>query len=211
MLSIDDAQKLMQTLIFLRNKAKETKSKQALSELMLFERHCIDQFKYLVFMRTNRYKSFSNYDDLNQDGLEALVKAMKNYDPKKGIFFYWAHQYIDTRIARNANQHTTIRFPLKFAKINKPHKELKLPILIDNNISSDYFVENKEMNNLLHLAMNNLSTQQKYIVKLLYGIDNKKPLSINKISHKLKISRIKCLQKLHQAMEILKKCMNELK
>lgn len=204
MLSKDDAQKLMQTFISLRNKVKETNSKEAHNEFLLFERHCIEKFKYLVFMRTSKYKGFANYDDLNQDGLEALVKAMKNYDPKKGIFFYWAHQYIDTRIARNANQHTAIRFPLKFAKVNKPYRESKLPVLVDGRMSSEFSFENKEMNNLLYSAVNNLSRQQKRIVKLLYGIDQKEPLSINKISRKLKISRIKCIQTLHQAMEILK-------
>src|SRR5579864_8903493 len=112
MLTEQEAHDLMIKLIDLRNQFAETGDSKVEAALKRHEKECIEKFRYLVTMKTGRYKSFSNYEDLNQEGLEALTKAMKNYNPKLGIFFWWAHKYIDTRIARSANLHTTFRFPL---------------------------------------------------------------------------------------------------
>ena len=105
---------------FLEEKLNDLRE-QSLIEKLAFEKQqkiCVEKFKYLITMKTNRYKKFSNYEDLNQDGYEALLKAMKNYNPDKGIFFYWAFKYINTRISRCANLHTAIRYPLKYSKTN---------------------------------------------------------------------------------------------
>jgi len=88
MLTEQEAQDLMTNFISLREKYNETKTKEDLVKFKNHERECINKFKYLVTMKTGRYKAFSNYEDLNQEGLEALVKSMKNYNPKKGIFFF---------------------------------------------------------------------------------------------------------------------------
>ncbi len=103
MLTEIEAQDLMIKLIDLRKRAKEAGDPKIISELKKHEKICMEKFRYLVTMKTGRYKAFNNYDDLNQEGFEALVKAMNNYNPKKGSFFWWAHKYIDTRISRSAN------------------------------------------------------------------------------------------------------------
>src|ERR1700690_2536210 len=139
MLTELEAQDLMIKLIDLRSKVKEDASLGA--EIRAHEKICIEKFKYLVTMKTGRYKIFNNYEDLNQEGYEALIKAMKNYNPKKGSFFWWAHRYIDTRISRSANLHTTIRYPLKVAKNNAPHKESVMPLLIEENYCPDKELE----------------------------------------------------------------------
>lgn len=88
MIELEEAQNLMVKFVDLRKIANETQNPKDIKAFKDHEKICIDKFKYLVTMRTNRYKKFSNYDDLNQEGMEALVKAMKNYNPKKGIFFF---------------------------------------------------------------------------------------------------------------------------
>src|SRR5437899_1182013 len=124
MITIEESQKLINEFIKLREIARKTKNAE---DILLFTKHealCIEKFSYLVFMRTNRYKNFSNYEDLNNDGLEALIRSMINYNPSKGNFFWWSHKYIDTEIARSANLHTTIRYPLKYAKKNASRREM---------------------------------------------------------------------------------------
>lgn len=206
MLTEPEAQQLMIDLITMREEIKiaKVKDKKLITKYKQHQNICMQKFKYLVSMRTGRYKAFSNYDDLNQEGFEALCKAMANYKPNKGSFFWWAHKYIDTRISRSANLHTTIRFPLKVAKENTPHKESVLPLLIEERHCPDKELEDVQTTHLIQNAMSALTEEQKKIVNLAYGIDGDNNLSINKICKKLNLSRATVTKTLNSAMDLLK-------
>lgn len=204
MINIDEAQQLMEKFIELRTKAQDSKSSSDLLSLQKHEKLCIQKFQYLVTMKTGKYKSFSNYEDLNQEGYEALIKAMKNYNPKKGIWFWWAHKYIDTRISRSANLHTTIRFPLKVAKDNTPHKESVMPVIIEERYCPDKELENSQIIRAIHNASLLLSEDQKEIISLVFGFDGDKPMSINKICKKLAISRLNCVKMIDNSLSIIR-------
>lgn len=204
MLTEQEAQDLMAKLVDLKFKSKISDDPKIKQELYRHEQKCINQFKYLVTMKTGRYKAFSNYDDLNQEGFEALIKAMKTYDPKKGSFFAWAHNYIGTRISRSANLHTTIRYPLKVAKENTPHKEAIIPTIIEERYCPDKQLENIELHNSMNQAIEMLTSQQKEVINLAYGFDNDKPMSINKICKKLGLSRLNCIKIINAAFLSMK-------
>lgn len=204
MLTEQEAQDLMVKLIDLRTKVKESADLKIISELKKHEKVCMDKFRYLVTMKTGRYKVFSNYDDLNQEGFEALVKAMNNYNPKKGSFFWWAHKYIDTRISRSANLHTTIRYPLKVAKVHTPHKESVMPLLIEERHCPDKELEESQTTQAINGAVSSLNNDQREIINLAYGFDGDKPMSINKICKKLGISRLSCIKTINSALSIMK-------
>lgn len=202
MLTEQEAQDLMNKLVELRTQAKE--GVNVSSQLKKHEQKCIDSFKYLVTMKTGRYKAFSNYEDLNQEGFEALIKAMKTYNPKKGSFFAWAHHYIGTRISRSANLHTTIRYPLRVAKETAPHKEAIMPTLIEEYRCPDKELENCQVNYAIKNAFVTLTDQQKQIINLAYGLEGDKPMSINKICKKLNISRLHCIKIMNNALSTMK-------
>lgn len=204
MLTVEEAQDLINNLLVLKAKAKETNDKIDILKHKRHENLCVDKFKYLITMRTGKYKSFSNYDDLNQEGMEALVKAIKTYNPKKGNWFWWAHKYIDTRISRSANLHTTIRYPLKIAKANTPHKEAIMPLLIEERYCPDKQYESMQLYNSLETATNLLSKDQKKIIDMAFGFNGDKPLSINKICKKLNISRVNCVKEINSALALIK-------
>jgi len=204
MLTEQEAQDLMIKLIDLRAKVKDGSDQKTVAELKKHENICIENFRYLVTMKTGRYKAFSNYEDLNQEGFEALIKAMNNYNPKKGSFFWWAHKYIDTRISRSANLHTTIRYPLKVAKDNTPHKESVMPLLIEERYCPDKEFEETQMTRSIQKAVSALSDQQREIINLAYGFDGDKPMSINKICRKLGISRLNCTKAINGALSLMK-------
>ena len=204
MLTEQEAQDLMTTLIDLRSKAKETEDSKIISQLKKHEAVCMEKFRYLVTMKTGRYKAFSNYEDLNQEGFEALVKAMNNYNPKKGSFFWWAHKYIDTRISRSANLHTTIRYPLKVAKANTPHKESVMPLLIEERYCPDRELEDSQTTQAIYGAVSLLSSEQKEVINLAFGFEGDKPMSINKICKKLNISRLSCIKTINSALSTMK-------
>lgn len=204
MLTEQEAQDLMAKWVILRDKSKKDNDPKIKAELERHQRICMDQFKYLVTMKTGRYKAFSNYDDLNQEGFEALTKAMNNYNPKKGSFFWWAHKYIDTRISRSANLHTTIRYPLKVAKNTTPHKESVMPLMIEERHCPDKELEESQTTHAIYGAMELLSDDQKRVINLAYGFDGDKPLSINKICKQLSISRLSCIKTINSALSAMK-------
>jgi len=204
MLNDQEAHDLMIKFIDLRTKFKETGDSKIEVQFKAHEQECIEKFRYLVTMKTGRYKAFSNYEDLNQEGFEALIKAMKTFKPNKGSFFAWAHNYIGTRISRSANLHTTIRFPLKVAKANTPHKESVMPVQIEERYCPDKELEESQTTFAIQSALSILSPIQKEIINLAYGFDGDKPMSINKICKKLSISRLSCIKTINGALSTMK-------
>lgn len=194
----------MTKLIDLKTQFKESHDPKISSEIKKHEKICMEKFRYLVTMKTGRYKAFSNYDDLNQEGFVALVKAMNNYNPKKGSFFWWAHKYIDTRISRSANLHTTIRYPLKVAKNNTPHKESVMPLLVEERYCPDKELEESQAAQAIYNAVEHLSDEQKKVINLAFGFEGDKPMSINKICKKLSISRLSCIKTINSALSTMK-------
>lgn len=204
MISEIEAQSLMVKLISLRAQIKKGASREVVDIYNKHQNLCMQKFAYLVKMRTNKYKGFYNYDDLNQEGFEALIKAMNNYNPKKGSFFWWAHKYIDTRISRSANLHTAIRYPLKFAKTTTPHKESQIPVMIEPRFNPDKILETDQLRRAIEAAMHLLNTEEKEIISLAFGFSGDKPLSINKICKRKNLSRLTCMKAISNALTLLR-------
>jgi len=204
MISIDEAQTLMTKLIQLRTISEETKNERDIRAFREHQQFCVDKFFYLITMRTNKYKGFSNYEDLNQEGLEVLIRAMNNYDPAKGNFFWWAHKYIETRIVRSANAHTVIRYPLKFSKKHAPHRENKIPDKADEKNIPEILTEQLEITKEIKLAMEKLDENQKKLIDLAYGVNGDKPMSVSKICKKMKLTRFHCKKAIDNALDVLK-------
>jgi RNA polymerase sigma factor (sigma-70 family) len=204
MITEQEAQTLMIELIRLRNEANSSDDSEAITAFKQHENLCVQKFDYLIWTRTSKYRKFPNYEDLVQEGYVALMRAMKNYDPKKGAFFWWAHKYIDTRIARSANQHTTIRYPLQVAKKTPPHKEPSLPHLsAEESQRPDNQLETCQISSHIQEAMDALEPDQQKVVALHFGLDGDKPLSINKICRKLGIPRSRCRKILRNSLTML--------
>ena len=204
MLTEKEGQLLANKLIELRenfNKSKNLKDKKSLDNHLNI---CVQKFKYIITTKTSKYKSFSNYEDLNQEGYVALMMGLENYNPSKGSIFWWLHKYIDTRIARNANLHTTIRIPLKKAKLTPPKKEFMIPTMIENNLCPDIELERNQVQFAIENVMHKLTNEQKEIINLAYGLDGGKPMSINKICKKIGKTRQKCLAEINSAFHIMK-------
>lgn len=204
MLTEQEAQELIVKLVELKENLKSSNDFRLRLELSKHEEKCINKFKYLVTMKTNRYKKFSNYSDLNQEGFLALIKAMKTYNPKKGSFFAWAHNYIGTRISRSANLHTTIRYPLRVAKETAPHKEAIMPVVIEENYCPDKQLENMQTHYVIEQSFHSLNDSQKQIISLAYGLEGDKPMSVNKICKKLGISRSNCVKIIDSALSVMR-------
>lgn len=194
------ARSLMRKLINLRGNPDDEKTEAYKQQ----ENLCLQQFKYVIDMHADRYKHFPNYEDLVQEGYIALLSAMKNYNPTKGSFFWWAHKYVATKVQRSANTHTAIRFPLSYAKKHQPRKENNLPIMVDTKSRPDTTLEEIETINIINNATSKLDEFHKKVVDCFYGLDTGSEGSINKVCRQLKISRDECIEALGNALEIMK-------
>ena len=170
-----------------------------------FQNYCIIKLKFLIAQRASKYKKFSNYLDLEQDGFEALLLALKTYDPKKGSFSWWADKYISTKIARSASAHSTIRIPIKRSKEIKPHKTDILPIMLDNTKNPELNCQHYEAARLITNGIDRLSREQQTIINYYYGFNNYKISTLDAISEKMQISKTQASKLLHQAEKKIKK------
>lgn len=190
----EEAQKIVTKLVELKNKYKDTRSAEDKKNLDRYKNESVNAFKNLILFKTSKYKAFSNYEDLNQEAFIALNSAFESYNPKKGSFFFWFHKYIDTRIARRASNHSVIRFPLKSIKENMPHKELVMPDRLDLCQIPDLEFDRKEMKQKITEILENLPENQRDIIYMYFGLNDKKETTISDICKEKGLTRMACLQ-----------------
>lgn len=199
-ISEQEAQELVSKFLELKNKYNESKSNKDKRELIKHENILVEKFKYMVHSRTYPYKKFSNYDDLNQDGYEALVMGLKNYDKAKGSIFWWLHKYIDTRVYRSANSYSTVRIPMAVAK-NSPPKMTTIPLSTEDYKSSP---EEILLNKSISKKLDSLNVEDYDLVTNIFGIGKDK-LTIDEYNKKTGIKKSKINYKIKN---ILKKLQN---
>lgn len=202
--SKEEINEIAKKFVDLRDKIKKSKKEKNKSKFELFQNEVVKKLSHLVLLRTNRYRMFNNYHDLQQDGFEALFMALKTYRPEKGDFSWWAMKYIDTRISRAANCHSTIKFPLKKAKEIQPHKVSTFPVIIDLNKNPHETAEDVETKTAIMKAVELLPEKQKKIILMSYELTGTRSFTISKIAEELNISRPVCLKLLEEAKENLK-------
>lgn len=196
-------------LIRLRDKSQKTKSKTLKQEYLEYQKFCMEKFKYMITMRVSKYRKFPNYKDLEQDGFEALILALRTYNPNKGSFTWWADKYISTRVSRAANAHSTIRFPLKKARELKPFKTSTIPIIVDMQPDALESIQTSETTDRVLKAISALPTDHQKLINLIYGFQGMKPHSIGDALKELSLSRPQCLRILEEAKTKLKEKLNQ--
>jgi len=195
-----------QFLLLKKNSVKSLANKQ---EFEKFQNFCMKELNFLVQKRVAKYKKFSNYQDLQQDGYEALLYALRTFKREKGCFSWWADKYISTRVSRAANTHSTIRFPLKVTKESKPHKisidtsstdeQSQIIFSQETYPSSAFLLEKAEENAIVGVLLNKIDQPYQDLLKLTYGLANEMALPVSKIIKQFQISRSQYLRLLEEA------------
>lgn len=167
-----------------------------------YQNYCMKSMAPLVNNRVAKYKPFPNYQDLQQDGFEALLMALQTYNPDKGNFGCWASFYIKTKVSRSANAHSTIRVPLKKARdtFNKPFKVNYIPDVMDSNQGPYQLLESIEDYDILKEALEDLPEIQKTIIDTYYGLSGKED-TLNNIAKSLNVSILTCARLLEKAKD----------
>lgn len=210
---VQEINNLLNKLVDLRRKCSKSKSKKLHKEFDDMQAVCAKRLDYLVEARTRKYKGFSNYDDLKQDGRLALYLALQSYEPEKGDFFWWANKYIKTKISREANRHSTIKIPLKHTKHVTPYKVSQLPVIVDNTPDAFDTINKDESSCIVRSAVSRLPDNQRRVIELHYEMNlsnRRESFSIGKICDRLNISRGSCVKLLNEAKKTLKQELSEL-
>lgn len=200
----DEINEIAKEYVELREQASKSKNKKIKSKFKQFHNDIVKKLSHLVLLRTNRYRMFNNYHDLQQDGFEALFMALKTYRPEKGDFSWWAKKYIDTRVSRAANSHSTIKYPLKTIKDFKPHKMSVIPVITDTAFDPQENLEYSELQKAVAHAISLLPEIQQRVIKLSFEMAGNRASTISKISEELKISRTQTIKILDLAKDNLK-------
>jgi RNA polymerase sigma factor (sigma-70 family) len=200
----DEINAIAGTFLAARKKVKQVKSLKEKQDCEQQQNLCLQQLRFLVLNKTRKYKQFSNHADLEQDGFEALILALKTYNPEKGCFSWWADKYISTRISRAANAHSTIRFPLKKAKETRPYKTSTIPTIVDLAPSAQESLENSERVNKVTQALAQLPEMHQKVVSMVYGFNGIKQHSMGTLIKELAISKPQCTKILREAKDQLK-------
>ncbi len=187
----------------------EDKKDNTKQEFKDCQNKCIDAIKPLILSRVGKYRKFSNYEDLKQDGFEAVLLALETYDPDKGSFFWWADHYIKTRISRAANLHSAIRVPLKKAKDRMPHKETNMPILVNFSFNPYKKTEEREDTVDIAEAIKFLPIQHKQLVELTFGFNDTDEQNIQSIMKIMKITYPQYIKILNESKVMIKKYLSE--
>lgn len=168
----------------------------------------LNKFSYIVTRHSNRYKKYSNYEDLYQEGLMALMVALNKFDPNRSKnFFRLANWYTKTKIRRLANKYNVISVPMKGAKENALNRVDDFPIVKDCSFDPSEVMEKEQIVRNIKEALKCLSDIQKFIICSYYGIDQDgkdyESLSINTIAKQMNMSRVnveKILNEAHVAL-----------
>ncbi len=210
-ISRKEASSLISDFVKARNKYKKSNNIHLQIEYRRLQSLCASKFDFLVEHRTKKYRNFSNYEDLKQEGRLALLMALASYNPRKGNFFYWANQYIKTKISREANRHSTIKIPIKQARKTTPWKVSKIPSIIDLSSSALVSAEDSQLKDCISEAVEKLPLEQRKIIQIYYELDGSRASgSITKVCKSLKISRINCIKLLTEARENLRSVLGSL-
>lgn len=211
MITENEALELFANLKTAEQDFKQNPSQTNKSNLSKVENLAISKLDYLVKMKSSRYKKFANYEDLTQDGFEALIKGLKTYKANKGSIFWWLHKYIDTKISRSANQHSTIRFPIRVAKEFAPVKEPLTNKILKSQFESIIFepeVENKEIINKVLEICTDFAPDQKDITFDYFGLNGKFPKTVKQICTERHLSKKVVETSLKNSLEKIKKIIN---
>lgn len=111
---------LLLQLIELRKNVVDKKSNLIYNA---FFDNLVSRFAYIVDNHTCKYKKYSNYDDLYQEGMLGLSIALNKFNPERSKnFFKIANWYIKTKVKRSACKFGVITVPLKVKKCDIPKR-----------------------------------------------------------------------------------------
>lgn len=165
----------------------------------------IEKYSHLVdmlakkYLKENRYVGLE-YDDLFQEGMVGVMKALQDYNPDDTLFYTYASlcakREMDRIIKTNSRmKQMALNEAVSFSKKLKCDSDLLLEDMVASNYNLEEDYENKELLNKILDAKNDFSFLDSQIIELkLNGfttdeIANLMDLKYRTVNYRLKMIR----------------------
>jgi RNA polymerase sigma factor (sigma-70 family) len=140
-------------------------------EIVRMQNELVNELTFLVKYNTRMYKSMSNYEDLNQEGLIGLIRAVRIFDHTRfPNFFVFANQWILNGIKRAAKKYDIVYSPSKKRVVYKTDDEIE-KLLVDEK-SLDDVLDESRIRTAVRSAVSSLPKRDGMIISKLFGLDN---------------------------------------
>ena len=84
------------------------------------------QSELLVYSIINKYNGYYDKEDLYQEGMKGLIKALKKYDSKRGVSFStYAYKYILGEINKYVRENHNIRLSKEIVRLKRTIEKAK--------------------------------------------------------------------------------------
>ena len=150
---------------------KETLGYSANDRIKQIQNQIVQEVSFLVYSLTNKYKRFSNYEDLVQEGFIGLIKAARTFDyTLYPNFFVFAHQRIINGIRRSAKKYDVVYNPGKVKTVYCDSESMYQEVT-DEDLNLDEVLIRKESTERVNKVVNTLPTRERKIMQSLFGIN----------------------------------------
>lgn len=140
----------------------------------------INGMSFLVRYKTKPYKNFPNYEDLVQEGLIGLIKAVQRFEcDRYPNFFKFSEQWIVNFIKRSASKFDVVYNPSRERVVYSEPADLDIEE--ETEISPEELFLEQERKNTINKVLSDLPDRDKEIVQRIFGIGGFKPQTLREI------------------------------
>jgi RNA polymerase sigma factor (sigma-70 family) len=170
-------------------------------EVQTLQNGLVQSLSFLVHGNTRRYRRFSNYDDLAQEGFIGLLKAVRRFDYRRfPNFFIFANQWISNSVKRAAKKYDVVYNPNRTKTVYLGDTELEET---DAEYDLDELLSAQERSARVGNALASLTEREKTIVSNLFGM--------NTYEHTLRETEAHCDVTYERIRQIKNRIINKLK
>lgn len=190
----------------IRLKIKEIKETKKTNPVLAkrMEDELIIALAYLVHSVVYRYKRFDNYEDLYQEGMIGLIKAVQQYNSDTSFHFTrYAMWWIKARVVRSIKKLNLITVSGDENMRYFMQYDIKDNDIIEENDPEKNAILTEEINNL-QSVINALPEKHQQIIKMRYGLNNTKQHNLQDLGDKLDMTREGIRQLEHRILSKLK-------
>lgn len=163
------------------------------------ESDLIKDLSYLVYAALKYNKDSQSREDLYQEGMLGLVKAIQTYNTNTTFHFVrYAMWWIKSKVMRAMKKNKIIndnKYVIQY--------DFEENFIIDYNNPETQMI-NMQTRHIITNALDEISEKQKYIINSYYGIGNDDNRSIRELGKELDIGRESLRRQKNVALEKLK-------
>ena len=179
-------------LFEIRDKLIEGGKEKTSAEIVSIDNQLIRDLGFLVYNSARKYRLFSNYEDLVQEGFIGLIKATRHFNHKLfPNFFVYAERWIKTNINKAASKFDVMYSPDKSRVIYLNSTVIKEELCTESP-EEEYIA--KESGIVIDKYLANLSERDGDIIRRIFGLNHNIGQTLREIGPIYELTR----QRIHQ-------------